>query len=241
MQTGLCGNIIKMQTLNLLVALNDLPRRDRYPSGTGGSRLLSHKSGTQVQYSTSTIPNPVRTVYTPPSMSYRGVPSSRRSARMLFAVMPAAHGLIAVSFGRVCVCVCVCVSVSECLFFFDRKMSRTALLFLRSFLSTAFLASFLSRGSQRVCVCVCVLGGCCGVAVLLFCHAIVPVAELKRASAFDLPSRYSVVQGAELSCGNEVILSSPPPPHEGQPQVVGAGFNRRRLTLNPRRLAISRR
>ena len=34
----------------------------------------------------------------------------------------------------------------------DRKTSRTALLFLRSFLSTAFLASFLSRGSQRVCV-----------------------------------------------------------------------------------------
>ena len=31
----------------------------------------------------------------------------------------------------------------------DRKTSRTALLFLRSFLSTAFLALFLSRGSQR--------------------------------------------------------------------------------------------
>ena len=52
--------------------------------------------------------------------------------------------------GHLCVCVCVCVS--ECLFFFDRKTSRTALLFLRSFLSTAFLALFLSRGSQRVCV-----------------------------------------------------------------------------------------
>ena len=36
----------------------------------------------------------------------------------------------------------------------DRKTSRTALLFLRSSLSTAFLALFLSRGSQRVCVCV---------------------------------------------------------------------------------------
>ena len=36
----------------------------------------------------------------------------------------------------------------------DRKTSRIALLFLRSFLSTAFLALFLSRGSQRVCVCV---------------------------------------------------------------------------------------
>ena len=55
-----------------------------------------------------------------------------------------------------CVCVraCVYLSVSECLFCFDRKTSRTALLFLRSFLSTAFLAPFLSRGSQRVCACV---------------------------------------------------------------------------------------
>ena len=44
----------------------------------------------------------------------------------------------------------------------DRKTSRTALLSLRSFLSTAFLAFFLSRGSQRararVCVCVLVCG-----------------------------------------------------------------------------------
>ena len=44
----------------------------------------------------------------------------------------------------------------------DRKTSRTAPLFLRSFLSTAFLASFLSSGSQRVsaglctCMCMCV-------------------------------------------------------------------------------------
>ena len=37
----------------------------------------------------------------------------------------------------------------------DRKTSTTALLFLRSFLSAAFLALFLSRGSQCVCVCVC--------------------------------------------------------------------------------------
>ena len=36
----------------------------------------------------------------------------------------------------------------------DRKTSRTALLFLRSFISTAFLALFLSRGSQHGCVCV---------------------------------------------------------------------------------------
>ena len=51
----------------------------------------------------------------------------------------------------------------------NRKTSRTALLFLRSFLSTAFLASFLSRGSQRVCVgsgririvCVCVCVRAC--------------------------------------------------------------------------------
>ena len=38
----------------------------------------------------------------------------------------------------------------------DRKTSRTALLFLRSFLSTAFLALFLSRGSLSLSVCVCV-------------------------------------------------------------------------------------
>ena len=57
----------------------------------------------------------------------------------------------------ICMCVCVCVSVcSECLFFSDRKTSRTALLSLRGFLFTAFLALFLSRGSQRVCMCVCV-------------------------------------------------------------------------------------
>ena len=54
-----------------------------------------------------------------------------------------------------CVCVCAraCVSPRPASSP-DRKTSRTALLFLRSFLSTAFLASFLSRGSQRVCVCV---------------------------------------------------------------------------------------
>ena len=53
--------------------------------------------------------------------------------------------------------VCVCgVTLSRTAFAHslptDRKTSRTALLFLRSFLSTAFLALFLSRGSQRVCV-----------------------------------------------------------------------------------------
>ena len=63
----------------------------------------------------------------------------------------------------VCVCVCVCVCVST-----DRKTSRTALLFLRSFLSTAFLALFLSRGSQRVCVCVCV----CLSVFLSFCLSV---------------------------------------------------------------------
>ena len=73
--------------------------------------------------------------------------------------------------GSVCVCVCVCVCLGREQVYLlcpalnmlplhssslDGKTSRTALLFLRSFLSTAFLALFLSRGSQNVCVCVCV-------------------------------------------------------------------------------------
>ena len=37
----------------------------------------------------------------------------------------------------------------------DRKTSRTALQFLRSFLQPLFFALFLSCGSQHVCVCVC--------------------------------------------------------------------------------------
>ena len=47
-----------------------------------------------------------------------------------------------------CVCTDSCRTLPR--FLTDRKTSRTALLFLRSFLSTAFLALFLSRGSQRV-------------------------------------------------------------------------------------------
>ena len=62
---------------------------------------------------------------------------------------------------RVCVCVCVRACVSECLFSFDRKTSRTALLFLRSFLSTAFLALFLfSWFSLCVCARACVPSLC---------------------------------------------------------------------------------
>ena len=45
-------------------------------------------------------------------------------------------------------------TVQDCTFSFStnrpKKTSRTALLFLRSFLSNAFLALFLSCGSQRV-------------------------------------------------------------------------------------------
>ena len=62
--------------------------------------------------------------------------------------------------GCVCVCVCVCMCVcvfSECLFFFDRKTSRTALLSLRSFLSPIFLLCSCFCGSH--CVCVCVITG----------------------------------------------------------------------------------
>ena len=63
----------------------------------------------------------------------------------------------------VCVRVCVCVVLNVCLpvLGFGCFASSTcvcvcvwtALLFLRSFLSTAFLALFLSRRSQRVCLC----------------------------------------------------------------------------------------
>ena len=49
---------------------------------------------------------------------------------------------------HVCMCACLWVIVSVCVC--------VCSLFVRSFLSTAFLALFLSRGSQRMCVYVCI-------------------------------------------------------------------------------------
>ena len=65
----------------------------------------------------------------------------------------------------------------------NRKKSRTAVLFLRSFLSTAFLASFLSLSSQRVCVCMCVC-----VSVSVYVHVCAHVyAYIPHYSASTLP------------------------------------------------------
>ena len=72
-----------------------------------------------------------------------------------FACITCTVGLMGVGSALTCVCVCVW-DLSECLFFFDRKTSRTALLFLRSFF---FQPLFLLRSClavPNVCVCVCV-------------------------------------------------------------------------------------
>ena len=73
-----------------------------------------------------------------------------KPASLIAACVLAVTRLLRIS----CVCVCVCVCVSECPFFFNRKTSRTALLFLRSFLPPLFLLCSCFCGSHCVCVCV---------------------------------------------------------------------------------------
>ena len=109
----------------------------------------------------------------------------------------------------------------------DRKTSRTALLFLRSFLSTAFLALFLSRGSQRVCVCVCecekkaqecvrIHRVCVWVAQGQWC----PAAPSPTRGSLRRPAKSAaVVEGPSASGKRQYwlshpIIAPPPPPHK---------------------------